>query len=254
MVLSYSKAGELQLRFEPFGNVVTNIKNVGHPVLTIEHGCDRLYLKPIGGRRGETLETVNLRLKEDGTYEVPTERLSASVSYQLKSDGPNGSLPVIRSARQANFYKLNGGVLGVLSLQSWLINMTLIEGFITLVSEFSSEDGQATISTKVTGSVPKDGVYDCAELCLYDEMNSRYQVLAMSPCKGMKCTFHVNFAPNETTKDLYWGTRTFVVRYGSQRKRDAHVESTLYAINASVRASTRSGAAFRSIAKTLTPA
>lgn len=42
-------------------------------------------------------------------------------------------------------------------------------------------------------------------------------------------TFHVDFASNETTKDLYWGTRTFVVRYGSQRKRDAHVESTLYA-------------------------
>ena len=229
VVLNYSKAGELQLRFEPFGNVVTDIKNVGgHPLLKTEHDCDRLYLKPVGDRRGETLGTVDLRLKDDGAFEVPTERLSTSVTYQLESDGPNGSLPVIRSARQANFYKLNDGVLRVLSLQSWLINMTRIKGFITLISEFSSEDGQVTISTKVTGSTPTDCVYDRAELCLYDEMNSSYQVLAVSSCKGMKCTFHIDFTSNETTKDLYWGARTFVVRYGSQKKRNVHAESILY--------------------------
>lgn len=228
VVLHYSPAGEVQLLFEPYGNTVTNIKNVGgHPILTLGHACDRLYLGSLGHTTKEARDVVDLLPKADGTFEVPIERLTASRPYQLFVDGPNGSLPVVRSARKANFYKLSDGVLDTLSLQSWLINMTRVEGFQTLVEEFSSEDMQATLSTKVTGNIPKNASYDHAELCLFDEASSSYQTIARSTCKGWKCVFHIDWTSSETTKDLYRGIRSLVVRYST--KNGDPIKSTLYA-------------------------
>ena len=232
VVMNYSVSGEVELRFELFGNLITKIRNaVGYPRFTVEHASDRLYLEPVGDDPDKNGAIVDLVPQKDGTYKVPSRRLAASVPYRLFADGPEGIHPVVRSKRLASFYRMTDGLIEVLSLRSWLVTVRRIEGFITVVSKIAEHDRQVSIRTMAKGRIPRHLTFGHAELCLFNDEDSSYQVVASSDCKGLnlECEFNVDFASNDTIKDLYMGIWTFVVRYTPKLKGEP-ADTTLYGV------------------------